>query len=642
VPQLGDDESAKNKRASSKNCRYASDGDTGRARSALNALDPNCDRETWVRIGMAAKHAGLSVDDFISWSRGASNFGGEKDCRAQWRSFKRGMVTDRTLFRMALDSGWSDPRRSTHGTSSSRPAESRKPGDRNGHHFDFAAVWRDAEAATAEHPYIKRNRGLPEGLRVYHGPLRVAGQPVDGALLVPAYDGVDKLQTWQAIPAEPGTRKLNAPGRPVRGCFMVGGDPLDGDPIFVCEGISGAWPAHMATRGPAAVCFGAGRTKQVAQDLRTRWPGARIVLVADTGKEDATERLARDLDCAWVAPPADLGDNADIGDLRQRDGLQAVASLLAKVRVPAPEGMPQIKNSAELMRRAFEPIRWLVPGMLPEGLMLLAARPKVGKSWFAAGLAIACATGGHFLGRPVTVGDVLYLALEDNDRRMQNRLTKLHAAGAGLEHLEYATEWPRGAEGANAIHWWINTHPNARLVVIDVFTKLRAVAEGRETAYSTDYADVSILKPPADRGVSILLIHHTRKAEAEDPLDNVSGTLGIGGAADGALIIKRARGSDEAELHVIGRDLEEEGAFAIRFDRQSCRWHWMGEAWRVRLTAERRQALDALTAEPMKPHELAKSLSKSPGAVRKMIHGMCLAGQIARGPDGKYRPAASE
>ena len=313
-------------------------------------------------------------------------------------------------------------------------------------------------------------------------------------------------------------------------------------------------------------------------------------------------------------------------------------------RAPQTNGTeaPRIRTAAELLGCDFTPIRWLIPGLLPEGLILLAARPKIGKSWLALDVAIACATGGKVFGRPVARGDVLYLALEDNDRRMHSRLSKLGATGAGLGDLAYATEWPRGAEGAHAIHEWINAHPNARLVVIDVFTKLRAMAEGRETAYSVDYLDVSMLKPPADRAVSVLLVHHTRKAQSDDPLDSVSGTLGIGGAADGAWILNRARGEDEAELHLVGRDLEEEGSFAVRFDRESCRWQWVGEAWKVRISAERRQVLDALAGEPMRPHELAKALGKPQGAVRKMIHDMAQDGQIERGVDGRYRPIEPE
>lgn len=299
--------------------------------------------------------------------------------------------------------------------------------------------------------------------------------------------------------------------------------------------------------------------------------------------------------------------------------------------------LPPIKSAADLLAQEFTPIRWLIPGLLPEGLMLLAARPKVGKSWLALDVAIATATGGSVLGRRVERGDVLYLALEDSDRRMHARLSKLGATGAGLGDLQYATEWPRGADGAAAIHAWVKSHPNARLVVIDVFTKLRAATEGRETAYSTDYTDVSMLKPPADRPVSILLVHHTRKAESDDPIDSISGTLGIGGAADGAWVLKRARGEGEAELHLIGRDLEEEGAFAVRFDRESCRWQWVGEAWQVRISGERRQVLDVLAEGAARPAEIAKRIGKSDSAVRYLLHVMVRDGHVDRGIDGRYR-----
>lgn len=298
---------------------------------------------------------------------------------------------------------------------------------------------------------------------------------------------------------------------------------------------------------------------------------------------------------------------------------------------------PIIKTASGLLARQFQPIRWLIPGLLPEGLMMLVARPKVGKSWLALDVAIACATGGSVLGRPVARGDVLYLALEDSDRRMFSRLSKLGATGAGLGDLQYATDWPRGAEGAAAIHDWITDHPAARLVVVDVFTKLRASTEGRESAYSTDYTDVSMLKPPSDRAVSILLVHHTRKAESDDPIDSISGTLGIGGAADGAWIIKRARGADEAELHLIGRDLEQEGGFAVRFDRESCRWQWVGDAWRVRISGERREILDVLAGGAARPAEIAKAIGKTEGAVRYLLHVMVRDGHVDRGIDGRYR-----
>lgn len=300
-------------------------------------------------------------------------------------------------------------------------------------------------------------------------------------------------------------------------------------------------------------------------------------------------------------------------------------------------GAPPISTAAELLARTFIPIRWLVPGLLPEGLTLLAARPKIGKSWLALDLAIATATGGGVLGRRVERGAVLYLALEDSDRRMHARLLKLGATGQGLGDLAYSTTWPRGAAGARAIREWIDRTPQARLVVVDVFAKLRDHPDGRETAYAADYQDVAALKPPPERPVSVLLVHHTRKAESDDPLDTISGTLGIGGAADGAWVLKRARGEDEAELHVVGRDLEAEGAYSVRFNRDACRWELVGDAWRVKISGERREILGALERGAARPKEIATEVGKTEGAVRFLLHRMAAEGQVDRGLDGRYR-----
>jgi hypothetical protein len=315
---------------------------------------------------------------------------------------------------------------------------------------------------------------------------------------------------------------------------------------------------------------------------------------------------------------------------------EAVAAKLRKAAAGTARG-PKITCGSDLMAREFAPIVEVVPDLLPEGLMLLAARPKVGKSWLALQLGLAVATGGEFLGRRLERGRVLYLALEDGDRRMRSRLEKLGAGRMDLSMFHYATEWQRGVEGATAIAEWVQANPDARLVVIDVLAKMRESRSGRDSGYAQDYEDVALLKPPPGRSVAILLVHHTRKAIADDPLDEVSGTLGVAGAADGAWVLKRARGEGEAELHLIGRDVEQEGAFAVRFDRDTCTWQWVGEAWRVRISGERRQVIEALADGPLKPQEIAEAIGKRGGSVRYLLLAMVRDGQLDRGMDGRYR-----
>src|SRR5215216_6264751 len=129
-------------------------------------------------------------------------------------------------------------------------------------------------------------------------------------------------------------------------------------------------------------------------------------------------------------------------------------------------GWAKTLTAAELLGLELPPIRWSVPGLVPEGVTLLAGKPKLGKSWMALGIGIAVSTGGVALGtRSVEQGDVLYMALEDNYRRLHKRLKKLFT-GEVPERLHIATEWPRMDEGGSAaLKRWLEAHPGARLIV---------------------------------------------------------------------------------------------------------------------------------------------------------------------------------
>src|SRR5215212_8360654 len=201
-------------------------------------------------------------------------------------------------------------------------------------------------------------------------------------------------------------------------------------------------------------------------------------------------------------------------------------------------------SAKELMAIEFPLPRWIVPGIVPEGTTILAGKPKMGKSWLALGTSLAVAAGGIALGtKRVERGAVLYLALEDNPRRLQSRLKKLLPGGAAPEGLELATEWPRlGDGGLDALEAWLNTHPDARLVVIDTLAKIRAGQSGKNL-YKEDYEAVEpLVELAAHHNVAILIVHHLRKLGAEDPLDQVSGSMGLTGGADGALVLNRERG----------------------------------------------------------------------------------------------------
>ena len=229
-----------------------------------------------------------------------------------------------------------------------------------------------------------------------------------------------------------------------------------------------------------------------------------------------------------------------------------------------PGGVPARTSwtAAELLGTDFPEPRWAVPGLVAEGLTLLAGAPKVGKSWLGLGLGIAISTGGKALGRiDVEPGEALYLALEDTPRRLKSRLEKITSGDRhpGLGALTIATQCPPlPAGGDQKIADWLKQHPAARLVVIDVLSKIRGAA-GRDTPqYDADYAAVARAKAIADTfGVAIVVVHHTRKMTGEDFVVEVSGTFGISGAADAVMSLKRTRGTADGILYVTGRDVEE-------------------------------------------------------------------------------------
>lgn len=186
-------------------------------------------------------------------------------------------------------------------------------------------------------------------------------------------------------------------------------------------------------------------------------------------------------------------------------------------------------RAAGLLGAKLRPIRYFVEGLLPQGLALLAAPPKYGKSWLALDLCLSVAGGAPFLGRETERADTLYLALEDSPNRLQLRLAALLGGEAPPDGLFYGTV--AGTIGDRlphqlAVH--LHRYPDTGLIVIDTFQKVRDGSRAGADIYARDYRDVGALKQFADaHGICILLVHHLRKAgDAADPFARISGTSG--------------------------------------------------------------------------------------------------------------------
>lgn len=301
---------------------------------------------------------------------------------------------------------------------------------------------------------------------------------------------------------------------------------------------------------------------------------------------------------------------------------------------------PTLWSAETLMNTSFPTPKWAVPGVLCEGVSLLAGPPKVGKSWLSFALGIAVASGGKAFGAiPVRQGPVLYLALEDTPRRLQTRMGKLLDGQPAPPGLDIATDWPTLPQGGDrAIARWLIQHPDARLVVLDVFAKMRGPAPMGMSAYDADYAAVGRAKRIADHfAIAVVLVHHVRKAGSDDFLSEVSGTNGIAGAADATMVLKRARGQHDGTLHVTGRDVDE-AEHALKFDTDTGQWLKLdGPPSDHALSDTRAAILRYVRQHPgATPKQIAEGTGLVPATARQNCARMASAGQLHVDNDGHY------
>lgn len=284
-------------------------------------------------------------------------------------------------------------------------------------------------------------------------------------------------------------------------------------------------------------------------------------------------------------------------------------------------------SANDLGKMEFPPIRWVVPNILGEGYAILAGRPKRGKSWFALGLSLAVSSGGYVLGKiKVEPGDVLYLALEDNLRRLQNRLQKLNDPGKPLpSRLHLITDIPPLKDGgAEAIRNWLNAHPETRLVIVDTVSHPKFIpprGKGSDI-FQEDYRFGAWLQKLAlEHHLCLLGLNHTKKTEVTYAVDAVSGSTGITAPADTILVIDSAiKGKASAVLHITGRDVPAQ-ELALNFENSS--WSLMGEAEDFTVTDQRKQVIDLLRSNgPLASKEISDRLKANYGTLRKLLYEM--------------------
>ena len=277
----------------------------------------------------------------------------------------------------------------------------------------------------------------------------------------------------------------------------------------------------------------------------------------------------------------------------------------------------------QLMDSVFQGRPAVIENFLYPGVYILAGAPKIGKSFLVAQIAYHVSVGKELWGYIVHPVTVLYLALEDDERRLQNRMFRMFDV-EGTSDLYFATHAKMIGRGLDEqLEGFIGEHRDTRLIIIDTLQKVRETVKDAYS-YANDYEVIGRLKTFAGKyGLRALLVHHTRKQPAGDSFEMISGTTGLLGCADGALLMqKEKRTSYTATLDVVGRDQPDQRLYLIK-DPEHLNWeldHTENELWKQQPDALLNAVAKLVSAESPEwegsPTELSEILSQDIAATR--------------------------
>ena len=231
----------------------------------------------------------------------------------------------------------------------------------------------------------------------------------------------------------------------------------------------------------------------------------------------------------------------------------------------------QLIDAETLYYKPLAHPRMLIDGILADGLAMMAGDSKIGKSWMVLWLCLQISKGEPVWGIPTRKTDVVYLALEDREWRIQQRMQELTETPPENLHFGFSCG-QLGSELEGQIEAVLQDYPSTGLIFIDTLQMIRDNVSGKVNAYAQDYRDLSSLKKIADNhGICIFLVHHTRKdRDSSNIFNDMTGSTGIMGVADTAMLLrKEERFGDAAALCITGRDVEEK-----KLKMQMCGVRW--------------------------------------------------------------------
>lgn len=340
---------------------------------------------------------------------------------------------------------------------------------------------------------------------------------------------------------------------------------------------------------------------------------------------------------------AELSSLAYNSDAQPDDVITEMERMLKVERDASPVRMRLGKRVQDLMTMQFPERTWIVPGLIPEGLGIFAGAPKIGKSFLALGVALAAASGGRALGQlPATASDVLYLVLEDGERRLQERLMLMgETAHSVPTRFEYDDQSNRVDNGLiDQLRGWLEERSGngrGRFIIIDTLAMIKPIRNVFRSVYDEDYGGVVELRKLAQEyQAAIWLVHHTRKVDAKDVFDLINGSYGLSGAVETMLVMRR---SDGVQLSTTGKDASSK-TYQLRFDTETRQWILVGDVEPVAegLTPLRQKVMGLLADNRLTPREIAEAMGRPYNNVVQHLKGMRDDG-LLESDDGFYQIA---
>lgn len=396
--------------------------------------------------------------------------------------------------------------------------------------IEAGRIWEAAQPAPSDFAYLVRKQVPPNGLRLYKD-----------RLVVPIRDGNGELCSLQFIDRDGNKRFLS--GGKIAGCYHTLGDY--GGTLCIVEGLATGLTLHKATGLTVVIAFHAGNLLPVAHAIRSTHSTSRILICGDNDKSGVGQAKAREAAAAigaTVVLPKEIG--MDWNDVATAEGLQTVSAAVVQaenaIRAYRPGPLHESNfnpiSACDLLAETPEPIEYVLEDYFALGsLVLIAGKPKEGKTTLVYEAAVNIAQGKPFLGRSTQQCGVLILAVEEHRRDVRMRLHNLGAGALDNFHLCIGPLSP-SPTFFTEVHSFIQSH-EIKLVVIDTLAAFWRV-ENENDASEMTKAVKPLLQLARDSGACVLLIHHARKSEGSHG-DEIRGSGALFGLVDVALIMKR-------------------------------------------------------------------------------------------------------